>query len=112
MLRIFSHCPEGAEQTSPGQRPGKRGCVQNPSPERAAQLGDCFALTGRCRARWWYPFAARRSPPGRCPGLICGCPFGTQEAQQRNIKTRERGAVLARPNALRTCPESDVGLRV
>ncbi len=46
-----------------------------------AVRAGCFALSGR------YPFGCR-IPPGRCPGLICGCPVrgGKGTAQHQNLR--------------------------
>jgi hypothetical protein len=125
MLRCSEFRPEGAEQISPGQRPGNgnfRG--KQALKGRNKGLASCALTgTGECVAM----------VPGRCPGLICGCPFGANprglhvksadfsmtlrnfgtlrcgrpivvfrgakgdfglaSRQQRNIKTRQRGAV-------------------
>ena len=70
--RVLEFCPEGAKQISPGQRPGDR------KPNRPR------ALKGRDTCRVMFrPFRAQVSAsdplPGRCPGLICGCPFGATD---------------------------------
>ena len=61
--------PNGAEQTSLGQRPR---LVMAPnlfsSPEKAEQNDLC----GPFRA-WMF---VDDDYPGRCPELVCGCPFG------------------------------------
>ncbi len=61
--------PNGAEQTSLGHRPGFV-IVPNlfSSPERAEQNGLCRPFRARMFGGDVYP--------GRCPGLVCCCPFG------------------------------------
>src|SRR5439155_24303333 len=61
--------PNAAEQTSLGQRP-RLVMVLNlfSSPERAEYNGLCRPF----RARSFL----RNVVPGRCPGLVCCCPFG------------------------------------
>jgi hypothetical protein len=84
MLRCFGICPEGAEHKSPGQRPGNR----DPDMTRA--------LKGRHKGiAMFRPFRAWSrvvgAIPGRCPGLICGCPFGAADktAQHQNAQVRD-----------------------
>ncbi len=57
-------CPKGAQQPSPGQRPGERDDHLHRSPERALQAATCNAPSG-------LPILAQRRFPGRCPGLGC-----------------------------------------
>jgi hypothetical protein len=81
MLRCFGVAPKGPKQESPGQRPGYR------HPD------ILVALKGRHKAiALFRPFRARSrlvgAIPGRCPGLICGCPFGAEgkNAQHQNLR--------------------------
>jgi hypothetical protein len=100
MLRGFGICPEGAEQKSPGQRPGIRG-PDMPKALKGRHKGS--ALSRPFRA--WSCVVG--TIPGRCPGLICGCPFGAAGRKCATSKTRERGDRSRRAGTL---PRSRVGL--
>src|SRR5579863_6698265 len=70
--RVWGFCPEGAEQISPGQRP-ETGKSNRPQALKGRDTGPPM----------FRPFRAQESTcdpiPGRCPGLICGCPFGATD---------------------------------
>jgi hypothetical protein len=92
-------CPERAEHRV---RPHE---VHRVTRERAGQVwgGDCRALSGRADR-------GRFDSLGRCPRLICGCPFGAK-TQRRNIKTRQRGGPAWRQAPARASgPRWRVGL--
>jgi len=72
--------PEGAQHTSPGQRPGSRVRIPGPSPVGAQQRWSwpcCRAPSGRPLPVFPYP--------GRCPGLVCWAPSG-QEDQPEDLR--------------------------
>ena len=66
--------PEGAKTNRPRATP--RGCgTTNPRrPERATQSGRIHHLCRPFRAQ----VTCRAAHPGRCPGLVCGCPLGAK----------------------------------
>jgi hypothetical protein len=75
MLRRFVVCPAGAEQISPGQRSGKR---------NFREKHMIMALKGRNKrpamVRTFRALLRGSSRSlGRCPALICRCPFGAIE---------------------------------
>src|SRR5262249_55336362 len=74
--------PKGRPQTSPRQRPGKRAHVVGCSPERAEQRAR-YALSG-------LGFFLGPTFPGRCPGLVCGRPFGATEPHHQTNHDRQR----------------------
>jgi hypothetical protein len=90
MLRCSVFCPEGAEQKSPEQRPGKPYFRRKPSPERA-QHGrrDVSPLQGS------EPHLPRFL--GRCPRLICRCPFGATENLARSLSAHSVRPVKQTP---------------
>ncbi len=76
--------PVGAATDQPRATPWVRRCLpKRPSPEGAKHPFDCAALSGLGFRSISAPF------PGRCPGLIFGCPFGAGKTAQH--KTFAKG---------------------
>jgi len=77
-----SEAPTGRFHASPGHRPGST-VINESSPEGAEQwdriVHGVRTLLGR-------PFRAWENGmhrfPGRCPGLVWGCPFGARKGAQ------------------------------
>jgi hypothetical protein len=68
-VALFWISPRRGRTNQPRATPGEWEFPRNTSPQRAEQgVGDVAPLQGSvgCVAM----------DPGRCPGLICGCPFG------------------------------------
>ena len=78
--------PVGAATDQPRATPWVRRCLpKRPSPEGAKHPFDCAALSGLGFRSISAPF------PGRCPGLIFGCPFGA--GKTANTKLSPRGGL-------------------
>ena len=88
--------PKGPKHNSPGQSAAPPWVAettgfyalkgQNKPRTPYMRFADCIALSG-LRTHWVAPY------PGRCPGLVCGCPFGAFE-------TRRDGRVAAQDVAV------------
>ncbi len=66
---VIPTCPEGAKQTSPGQRPGERPDRRVACPERAQQTALVVPFQGET-------IQGRTTIQRRCPGLVCLAPSG------------------------------------
>jgi hypothetical protein len=73
---------KGPQQFSPGQRPGCTGCRRKRRCPERAKHSSCGALSG-LEVRFVHAFS-----PGRCPGVVCGCPFGTPDRATSKLALR------------------------
>jgi hypothetical protein len=77
---FWNSAPKGKQHASPGQRPGNRDSKKgnalkgrhNSRLLRARSPPENRILYRTFSARAWLLDVI----PGRCPGLICDCPFG------------------------------------
>ena len=97
MLRDLEFRPEGETTFQPRATPWEPGFQRSACPVRAPQFSAVATSQSHVKNRILYrTFSARAWLlglfPGRCPGLICDCPFGatTQKAQHQNALARAR----------------------
>jgi hypothetical protein len=97
MLRDLEFRPEGETTFQPSATPWEPGFQGSARPERAPQVSAVAMSQSHVKNRILFrPFRAGTwlldVVPGRCPGLICDCPFGatTQKAQHQNALARAR----------------------
>ncbi len=97
MLRDLEFRPEGETTFQPRATPWEPGFQGSACPVRAPQFSAVAMSQSHVKNRILFrPFRAGTwlldVVPGRCPGLICDCPFGatTQKAQHQNALARAR----------------------
>ena len=93
MLRDLEFRPEGETTFQPRATPWEPGFQGSACPVRAPQFSAVAMSQSHVKNRILFrPFRAGTwllgVVPGRCPGLICDCPFGatTRRRQHQNLR--------------------------